>query len=102
MLIVAYAALLAGLALNAPASLWDVDHRPYFVVVGVIGLWRYGWNILHFLRSVWYRRVTFRRRRRALDRLLAADEGTALALRVPELFIVVTSFRIRAETAAAV
>ena len=52
--------------------------------------------MLHFLRSLWYRRVTFRRRRKLVDRLLVRAEaaGAADTVLVPEVFIVVTSYRI--------
>ncbi|HEX8375391.1 MAG TPA: glycosyltransferase [Geminicoccaceae bacterium] len=102
----AYIAVLLGLALNAPAALWNPEHRAFFLVVGTIGLWRYAWNLLHLLRSAWYRQVTFRRWRRLVDRLetvAAAEPGDAgEALRVPQVFVVVTSYRIRAETSALV
>jgi glycosyltransferase Alg8 len=104
MLLGAYIALLIGLVLNAPGALWHPENRSFIVVVGVIGLWRYSWGMLHFLRSLWYRRVTFRHRRKLVDRLLVRAEaaGAGDSVRVPEVWIVVTSFRIRAETAAAV
>lgn len=104
MLLAAYVALLLGLALNAPPALWQPESSVFIFVIGAIGLWRYGWNLLHLARSVWYRRVRFPRWRRHVDRLVAAAEGAEAGdlLRVPELFIVVTSFRIRAETTALV
>jgi glycosyltransferase Alg8 len=104
MLLAAYVALLLGLALNAPPALWQPDNTAFILVIGAIGLWRYGWNLLHLVRSVWYRRVRFRRWRRHVDRLLVEAEKAEAGdlLRVPELFIVVTSFRIRAETTATV
>src|SRR3954463_10704993 len=102
MLLGAYIALLIGLVLNAPGALWHPENRSFIVVVGVIGLWRYSWGMLHFLRSLWYRRVTFKHRRKLVDRLLVRAEAAGDAVRVPEVWIVVTSFRIRAEPAAAV
>jgi mannuronan synthase len=110
MTLAAYVALLLGLALNAPPALWNPGNRSFVLVIGLIGLWRWGWGLLHLARSVWYRRVRFRRWRARLDRLLAraaADGGAGAAaaddaLRVPEVFLVVTSYRIRAETTAAV
>lgn len=104
MIIGVYLAVLLALAANAPAALWDPGNRAFVVVMGSIGVWRYGWNLVHLARSLWYRRITFRRRRRLLNRLetAAAEAGTTGTLRAPEIFIVVTSFRIRAETTAAV
>src|SRR3954452_13841093 len=75
MLLGAYIALLIGLVLNAPGALWHPENRSFIVVVGVIGLWRYSWGMLHFLRSLWYRRVTFRHRRKLVDRLLGRREA---------------------------
>ena len=104
MLLAAYMALLLGLALNAPPALWRPENSSFILVIGAIGIWRYGWNLVHLARSIWYRRVRFRRWRRHVDRLLAAAEEAQAGdhLRVPEIFIVVTSFRIRAETTATV
>jgi glycosyltransferase Alg8 len=60
--------------------------------VGVIALWRWAWGGVHFLRMLVYTR-------RVYPRLRAAAAGTPLP---PSLGIVVTSYRMAAETNAAV
>ncbi len=93
---------LAALFVNAPAEVWDPAAREFVIIVGLVGLWRYGWGSVHLIRSLIYRRRVFPRWRRAAE-LLAGDsaagavEGTA-----DRVFLIITSFRIRAETTAAV
>ncbi|HRY24704.1 MAG TPA: glycosyltransferase [Geminicoccaceae bacterium] len=104
MFLILYLMALAALLLHAPPDLLDPANRPFFVVIGVIGIWRYGWGAVHFLRAQYYKRIEFRGLRRRATALLpapaadSADETRA----GPEVFIVVTSFRIRAETTATV
>ncbi len=102
MYLLLYLLALAALLVNAPAEVWDPAAREFVVIVGVVGLWRYGWGFVHLIRSMIYRRRVFPRWRQAAS--LLAEEMTAagdpaLADRV---FLVITSFRIRAETTAAV
>lgn len=96
-----YLLALAALAANAPAVLWTPGATSFIVIIGWIGIWRYSWGAVHFLRSLWYRQVAFPRRRRWLGEIEAATDG-AEDLLPPEVFIVVTSFRIPAETTATV
>jgi glycosyltransferase Alg8 len=102
MLLGGYIALLLGLMLNAPPVLWSPQNRSFILVIGIIGAWRWGWYLLHLARSLWYRRIRFRRWRRRLDRLtiIAEDADARSALRPPAVYLVVTSYRIEADTAA--
>jgi glycosyltransferase Alg8 len=99
-----YLLALAALALNAPAGVLDPHAREFFVILGAIGAWRYLWNGVHFVRSIIYRRLMFPRWRSAARRLAQAHASgeDVPDPRVPELFCVVTSYRIRAETTVAV
>jgi glycosyltransferase Alg8 len=91
-----YILALAALFLHMPDSLIDPAARPVVLSVGVIVLWRYGWGAVHFVRAQIYKRHRFPRLRAAATRLAAAtapDDG-----RLPPVYLVCTSYRIRAET----
>ena len=62
------------------------------LTLGLIGLWRWGWGGVHFVRAMIYRRRVF-------PRLRAIAEGAPLP---PALYVVVTSYRISPEMNAAV
>ncbi len=113
MLLTLYIMALAALLLHAPPELLDPANRPFFVVIGLIGLWRYSWAIVHFLRAQYYKRLVFPRFRRRADRLARVAAGSPPAgdaaaaadpppVPQPELYILITSFRLRAEITAEV
>ncbi len=97
MLLGAQVLLLVVLALAAPAELLDPSSRAFLWLLGAIGAWRYGWGALHVARALLYRRVVFPQLRRAADRLVPAAPEVGP---VPELVLVVTSYRIPAGTTA--
>jgi glycosyltransferase Alg8 len=101
LLLVLYLLALGALALHAPAEIWDPRAHAFLLLVGWIAVWRYSWSLVHLARSLWFRRIVFPRWRRLLTRVQAAGEHTASALLAPEVFIVVTSYRIAAETTLA-
>ncbi len=101
MFLILYLMVLAALLLHAPADLLDPASRPFFVVIGLIGIWRYGWGAVHFLRAQYYLRSVFPRLRRRAPGPDPESEAQDVATG-PEVFIVITSFRIRAETTASV
>ena len=91
-----YILALAALFLHVPDSLADPAARPFVLSVGVIIIWRYGWGAVHFVRAQLYKRRSFPRLRAAATRLAAAtapDDG-----QLPRVYLVCTSYRIRAET----
>jgi glycosyltransferase Alg8 len=61
------------------------------VVIGFIGIWRYSWALLHFLRGQLYVRHAFPRMRREAEAAMAG-------LPPPHAYLLVTSFRIPTET----
>lgn len=61
------------------------------IVIGFIGIWRYSWALLHFVRAQLYVRFAFPRLRRQAE---AAEEGAP----PPHAYLLVTSFRIPTET----
>jgi mannuronan synthase len=93
-----YVLLLLALAAHAPAAVWEPGTGAFIVILGVVGAWRYSWGAVHLVRSLWYRRRVFARSRRLVERLEAADPETAAELLVPEVFLVVTSYRVPVET----
>jgi mannuronan synthase len=102
-----YILALAAFLLHAPEDLLDPQNRPFIIVIGVIGIWRYGWAIVHFIRAQYYKRSFFPRLRRRADALMPlapVDEDThaEASAAAPDLYILVTSFRLRAEITAAV
>jgi glycosyltransferase Alg8 len=97
-----YLLALAALVAWAPAAVWDPAARSFILVVGWVALWRYGWGAVHLLRSLWYRARVFPAWRRRAERVAAAGEETAAMLLAPEVYLVVTSYRIPAETTLAV
>jgi len=99
LLLTLYLLAFVALAAHAPDEIWNPQARPFVLLVGWIAAWRYGWGAVHLARSWWFRGVVFPRRRRLLARIQASDAGAALA--APEVFIVITSFRIPAETTIA-
>ena len=63
-------------------------------VVGIIALWRYSWAMLHFVRSLIYRRFVYPRMATRARALAVGDP--------PHAYLLVTSFRIPTETTARV
>lgn len=92
-----YLLALATLVVHAPPDIWDPEARAFLLLVGWIAIWRYGWGAVHLIRSLLYRGIVFKRWRVRLDRLRAADPDAGKALLAPELFLVVTTYRVRSE-----
>jgi mannuronan synthase len=86
-----YLLAFAALALYAPDAVWQPGTREFFVILGVLGVWRYSWSTVHFVRSLLYRHRDFPRLRRRADRL--GEEALP-----SQVYILISSFRIRAET----
>jgi glycosyltransferase Alg8 len=101
MLLGLYVLAFLALAVYAPAAVWQPGTREFFIILGAVGAWRYSWGGVHLVRSLLYRKLVFPRWRRGIARLAAAP-ATAAALRAPEVYCVVTSYRIHAETTVAV
>ena len=79
-----YIAALAAVTSLLPASALDPESKKFVLLLGGLGIWRYSWAGLHFLRSVYYRHWVFpgwrargaqaARRRLARSSLFAGDE----------------------------
>ncbi|MEQ9122269.1 MAG: glycosyltransferase family 2 protein [Alphaproteobacteria bacterium] len=86
---------LAAIAALLPPATWDPDAAEFVLIIGAIGIWRYCWAGLHFVRSLIYRHIVFPRWRRAVD---AAGEDAMPS----HVYLLVTSFRIAGDTTARV
>lgn len=83
--------LVALSAALLPQQAFDEKARDAALVVGVIGLWRWSWGLLHLVRSVWFRLARFPAMRRKAE----------AAVRVHGLghaYFLITSFRIDTPT----
>jgi glycosyltransferase Alg8 len=88
----AYVLGVAACALALPESAFHAEQKGVLIAVGLIGLWRYGWGLTHFLRSIWFRRIAFPRMRRRADAAMTAHGEIGHA------YLLLTSFRIDAAT----
>jgi glycosyltransferase Alg8 len=88
---IVFVLLIAFSAALLPQQAFDEKARDAVLVVGVIGLWRWSWGLLHLLRSVWYRSIRFPAMRRESE-AAARSEGLGHA------YFLITSFRIDAPT----
>src|SRR5215218_3562039 len=87
----AYVLLVVALVLLIPPSAFTASGHDAIIIIGVVGAWRYGWGLLHFIRSIYYRNVAYPEMRVEAERLAAASPP-------PRAFLLVTSFRIDTET----
>ena len=90
-----YVLVLIAATLALPAEAWTRLDSELLLPIGIIGLWRYGWGLLHFTRAQIYRRWVFPRMRRMADQ---AEQ----AYPPPEAYLLVTSFRIDSATSGRV
>ena len=87
----AYLAVCAMLAFSLPHSALG-NAQGVLVVIGVIGIWRYGWATTNFLRAALFLNVVYPRRR-------ARAEGAYNARTHPaHAYFLTTSYKIEAET----
>lgn len=67
-------------------------NRMLLLPFGAVGVWRWSWGGMHLIRAITYKRLIFPRLRRA----------SAAASPPPHLYVLVTSYRMRAEVNSAV
>jgi glycosyltransferase Alg8 len=89
-----WACLIALIALTSEMidpSYLDPSHQKFIFLIGALAMWRYGNAAIHFTRGMYFLHWRFPRMRKAVERMGAAA--------LPEhMFMVVTSFRIPAQT----
>ena len=90
-----YIALLGGMALLLPRSVFDPESTDFLLLLGVIGIWRYSMGAIHYVRGVIFLYLVYPHYRRKAKRL-GADADPS------HVFLMVTSFRIDALTTAEV
>lgn len=79
---------IALLATSLPSQAYAIIDSRTGLAIGVIGLWRYGWGALHFIRSIIYRALVYPRLKRRAE---------AAAEKARPVYLLVTSFRIPTE-----
>jgi glycosyltransferase Alg8 len=87
--------LLCSLALLVPPEVFSAGHPEFLLVVGGIGLWRYGVGLMHYLRGLFFCYVVFPRHRKQAAAAVLAQPPS-------HIYLMVTSFRIDAMTTAMV
>ena len=91
-----YVAVILAAIAGVPAQTWDRLGSKLFISIGVIGLWRYSWWLLHFVRAQVYEHIRFPRLRAASERLWRDGWRPA------RVHYIVTTFMERPETTQAV
>jgi len=92
---VIYTVLLAGSCFLLPPVALQPGSGQFIFVVGTLAIWRYSWGILHFIRHFLYRYSVFPKLRKTAD-------ANADALMPSSIYLLVTSFRIQADTTSKV
>lgn len=63
----------------------------FIAIIGFLAIWRYSWGLVHFCRALIYRKIAF-------PDLRAQAEAGGSQLLPPHIYLLLTSFRISAET----
>ena len=90
-----YLAVLGALAVSLPREFIVPGGAQFILLIGGIGLWRYSVGIIHFVRGMYFLHVAYPRLR-ARARSLGDEAAPS------HVYLMVTSFRIDAETTAQV
>lgn len=93
---VAYAGTMIAVAAHLPREAFEPLSDVFILSIGLIGVWRYGWWLTHFVRSAIYRRFHFPRLRRAADALARKGHGPG------HIFVLSTSYRMAPQVTYAV
>jgi glycosyltransferase Alg8 len=88
-----YATVLLCIAILLPADAFDPASANYFMAIGALGVWRYSLRAIHFVRAMIFLHWEYPRLRKIAD-----ASGNALA--PSHVYLLITSFRIDAQTTA--
>jgi len=80
------------LLMHTDNALWDPSTRSFTITLGLLGFWRYGWWLNHFLRAEAYKKIRFPSIRKKADELW--DGGW----RPQQVHFMMTTFRERRDT----
>lgn len=80
---------IAVAATSLPSQAYAIIDTKTGLAIGIFGVWRYGWGMLHFLRSIVYRSYSYPKLRK--EAMARRREGFSS-------YFLITSFRIPAET----
>lgn len=83
------------LAILVPPGTFVEDHPNFIFIIGALGIWRYSVGIMHFSRGMIFLHWVFPRERRRAEAALQEQAPS-------HIYIMVTSFRIDANTTAKV
>lgn len=90
-----YILAVVAVAIALPENVLEQKAGDVVIAVGLIGIWRYSWGLLHYVRSLIFRFIAFPKiRRRAAAAVAQTGYGHA--------YLMITSFRIDAQTTARV
>lgn len=90
-----YVAALLMLAALLPEDAFEPGTRVYVFAIGTLGIWRYSLRAIHFVRGMWFLK-------RAFPRMRARVAAAGADAYPSQVYLLVTSFRIEAETTALV
>lgn len=88
-----YLWVVLALADALPPGVFTPGHRDFLLLIGAIGVWRYGLGLVHFVRAMAFLHWVFPRARARAEALGAAGLPS-------HAYFLVTSFRIESETTA--
>ncbi len=90
-----YTIALVFMASLLPSVAFQPGSKQFILVIGGLAMWRYSWGLIHFGRSIIYRKKVF-------PRLRAIADASTDNLMPPHVYLLVTSFRIDTETTSRV
>lgn len=86
-----YTGALGAAASILPSVAIGAGAKPFFLFLGLLAIWRYGWGLVHYTRALIYQKRVF-------PRLRAHYNAYKDALMPPHVYLLITSFRIDSNT----
>lgn len=57
---------------NLPNNIWDPQYREVTLIIGLLGIWRFGWWFTHAIRSLIYKHLVYPKLRASADQVVAS------------------------------